>query len=1133
MRSQLHRNQTLPGNISSRMFDFKVCFLLTFFLLLDPPAAFNQQTVGQISGTARDETGAVMPGVGITVTDSATALVRTTTTDAGGYYVFSSLPVGTYNVTAALSGFKGYLRTGVKLDVGAKLTIDATMTVGDIAETIEVRAGSVQVETSTGEVGRMITGEQVTQLALNGRNYFNLLQITPGVSASFRPFDLVANTGAISQVSVSGLRSTLNFITIDGVDNMDHGANVSHLNNLSIDALEEFKVLSSSFSAEFGRSAGAAINLVTRSGTRDFHGTFYEFFRNDVLDARSFFALRREPLRFNDFGYTIGGPIYWPNMWNTDKKRAFFFFGQEWKRIRTAAGFTRTGLVPTLEERKGDFRSSGLACPRDPLIRQPFPDCVIPSQRMSPNGSRLVNIYPLPNRSGPGNNFVASPIAENNTREEVARVDYNLSGSSRLYVRYVHDVFEIPDPFGLAGGNPFPLPAGWDRTGENFVANLTTVLSPRDVNEFSFGTSGNFQLRTLQGESFTRQTHGLNFPEIFPVNRLDRRPNVSITGFTAITGTGLPFQNFHHKFIWKDNYSKTMGAHNVKMGFQIVRYRSDHEPVELNDNGSFAFSTAATNTSGNALADALLGNFFSYGETERKVRIFARTSDYEFYLTDNWKVRPNLTLDLGLRYQLLLPNYSRLNAHSTFVPRFYDPRQVPELDRVTGTITPGTGDLFNGVVICGDGFTEAAIGREALASDPESGRFFRGLPRSCVDTRKNMFGPRFSFAWDPFTTGKTAIRGGAGVFYDRGGIIRVTGDNIPFRREVTVFNGSVENPGGGTSRLTPLSMIGVPEVFPVTTVYNWSFGIQRELPSQILADVSYVGNRAKHLQRIRNLNQVPVGARILNPGVAPDALRPFRGLGDINMSPETSASSWYDSLQVSVSRRLAEGLSFGVAYTLSKALNDADGDTSGPLDSYNLRLEKSASSFDRRQMLVFNYIWRLPFFRGQTGVAGHFLGGWEISGITSFQTGLYSTVVGVGGDPAGFFGGARADLIADPNLPRGGRTLALYFNRAAFACPGTNQGATGGRTPCPRTGAIGNSPRHPIEGPGMNNWDLSLFKNNKLSERVGLQFRFEAFNIFNHPSFAGISTNFDAGNFGQVTSALDARIIQFGLKFLY
>ena len=1110
----------------------RVCFLLTFFLLR-APASHGQQTVGQISGMVRDESGALVPGVAVSATDAATAIVRATITDDGGYYVFAGLPVGTYDITASLSGFKRYQRIAVKLDVNAKLTVDATMSIGDIQESVEVRASSVQVATSTGEVARMITGEQVTQLALNGRNYFNLLQITPGVSASFRPFDLVANTGAISNVSVSGLRSSMNFITIDGVDNMDHGANTSHLNNLSIDALEEFKVLTSSFSAEFGRSAGAAINLVTRSGTREFHGTFYEFFRNDVLDARSFFALSREPLRFNDFGYTIGGPVYWSNKWNTDRKKAFFFFSQEWKRIRTAAGFTRTGLVPTLEERSGDFRNSRLACPRDPLTRQPFPNCVIPSTRMSPNGSRLAAIYPLPNRSGPGNNFVASPIAENNTREEVARADYNLSNDSRLYARYVHDNFEIPDPFGLAGGNPFPLPTGWDRTGDNIVANLTTVLGPRAVNEFSFAVSGNFQLRTLEGESFTRKTHGLTFPEIFPVNRLDRRPNVSITGFTAITGTGLPFQNYHHKFIWKDNYSRTMGTHNVKMGFQIVRYRSDHEPTELNDNGSFAFSASATNTSGNPLADALLGNFFSYGETERKVRIFVRTSDYEFYVTDNWKARPNLTLELGLRYQLLLPNVSRLNAHSTFVPRLFDPAQTPELNRTTGTITPGTGDLFNGVVICGEGFTKAAIGREPLASDPESKRFFRGLPRSCVDTRKNMFGPRLSFAWDPFGKGKTAIRGGGGIFYDRAGVIRVTADNIPFRREVTIFDGNVENPAGGTSRITPLSMIAVPEVFPVPTVYNWSFGIQHELPSQILADVSYVGNRARHLLRNRNLNQIPLGARIRNPGVTADALRPYLGLGNITMSPETSASSWYDSLQVSVNRRLAEGLSFGIAYTLSKALNDADGDGSGPLDAYNLRLEKSASNFDRRQMLIFNYIWRLPFFKGRRGVAGHILGGWELSGITSFQTGLHSSVVGVGGDPGGFFGGGRADRIGDPNLPRGERRLARYFDTAAFVCPGTSQGPTGGRTPCPRRGEAGNSPRHIIEGPGMNNWDLSLFKNNKLSERVGLQLRFEAFNIFNHASFAGISANFDAANFGQVTSALDARIIQFGLKLIF
>jgi hypothetical protein len=251
------------------------------------------------------------------------------------------------------------------------------------------------------------------------------------------------------------------------------------------------------------------------------------------------------------------------------------------------------------------------------------------------------------------------------------------------------------------------------------------------------------------------------------------------------------------------------------------------------------------------------------------------------------------------------------------------------------------------------------------------------------------------------------------------------------------------------------------------------------------------------------------------------------------MNSETSANSWYDSLQVSVNRRLFQELSLGVAYTLSKALNDADGDTSGPINSNNLRLEKSASDFDRRQMLVFNYIWTLPFLKGEAGGVGRLLGGWEISGITRFQTGLYSSIVSVGGDPAGFFGGSRADLIAGPNLSRGQRALTRYFNTAAFVCPGTNQGPTAGNVPCPRTGVVGTSPRHVLEGPGINNWDLSVFKNNRINERIGLQFRFEAFNLFNHPSFLGMATGFDSGNFGQVTSALDGRIIQFGLKLVY
>ena len=1084
--------------------------------------AWGQANVGEISGQVTDSTGAAVPNCAVTATNSLTGFKRSAVTSEGGLYVFAGLSEGTYSVRAQKEGFRPTEQTGVVLDAATRRSIDFRLDLGAVAESVTVAAAVEQVQTASGDVTRVIGSRQLSQIALNGGNYTQLLRLIPGaVATTLDPFGLALST---TGQRINGIRTDSIVFHVDGAENMDNGGNSNAAINPSADAIAEVKILTSGYSAEFGGRSGALVNVVTKSGTQRFHGTLFEFVRNDTFDARTFFARQVDPLRFNDFGYTLGGPVYIPRKWNTEKDKLFFFASQEWKYSHTGA--TRLNNVPTAAERAGDFRNSSLPAPVDPLNGAAFPDRVIPSTRFSHDGPRLLSPLPLPNFSGSGGNYSATGVSQVDPRELLLRFDYMLSPKTQINYRWVHDEWDILDAFqGSALGI---VPGGRPRPAYITVLETSHIFSPSTMNHFSFSLSHDIIVGDPQNNLLKRSTLGVTGPELLPGNRFGTVPDLSFTSFAGYN-SGDRIKKNNSIFQWRDDFSKVWGNHSLKMGVHVTRSRTD-ENIRFNDQGAVSFTTSARLTTRNVVGDVLLGNFQNYTESGADADYWGRFNQVDLYFQDSWKVSRRLTVELGVRYNYIPPFYNQLGNTSTFLPSRFDRSKAPQVAAADGSITPGTGDPYNGIAFFGSSFPEKAKGRIPAASDNSLQSLFAGLSRGAYDTNHGDLGPRVSFAYDPFGEGKTSVRGGFGIFYDRtptNVLINPSG-NPPFNITASIFDGNIDNPAGGTARAFPSNLSMLPRSFKDPSVISYNFGIQQEVTRNVILDVGYVGNLGRHLSRTINLNQLPVGTRLNAPNssINVNALRPYLGYGSINMTDHGDNSN-YNSLQITASRRMQNGLSLTANYTWSRTLDSSSG---SPQDAYNARADYGLSSVHRAHLLNVNYIYELPFFqRHSSGVVRSVLGGWEVAGVTTYQSGGPSSL-SVPSDIARIgTNSSRATLVANPNLPSGERTLARWFNTEAALAPEKMV-----------QGVFGNGGRNVLIGPGFNQWDLSLLKVFSLQEKARLQLRAESFNLVNHPSFTGIDTTvrFDtagkpAQTYGAVTGAGPARVLEFGVKLLW
>jgi len=1138
----------------------RLCFgLLCLGLWLLPMAGFGQERAS-LTGTVTDPSGAVMPGVKVTITDTLTGVARTLETNASGAYLAPELVAGTYDVKAEMPGFKTYSRTGIVLNVNDIVRVDIPMQVGQITQNIEVSAAAVIVQTESGELTDLVSARQVTQLPVNTRNFFVLATLTTGVSSDIPDSNLPIPVGSNSSVRFNGQRNDHNIWMIDGAEDYDRGCGGCVTIMPSMDALAEFKVMTSNNGADFGIGSGGTVNMALKSGTRDFHGTAYEFFRSDKVDAADFFTNKYAPageatkahLRYNNFGYNIGGPIYIPGHYNTAKNKTFFFFNEEWRRIRQ--GTTVNHLDPTQAERNGDFSADSYtvtvpATSDSAKLAQFAAAGVTPGQQFSYNGKKNVipptlidpnaalflasGAFPLPTS---GENYAGSASVPINVREEIIRVDHNFSDKISLMAHFINDAVDQVTNTTLWSGSTFPtLHTNFLNPGKGAVLHLTETISPTLLNEISYNYNGNRIWLTPIG--IYAKPSGWTGTEFFGNDALNRMPTINLTNqFSGLTydNASWPWHNAADSQQGRDDVSWMKGPHALKFGGQFMRYRKNQD-IFGNTEGNFSFDGTF---SGSDLADFLLGFAKSYNELALEDRGHWRTSTVSLYLTDAWRATKRLTVNLGARWEIMPHVYEIHNRMSNFYPNLYNPADEPIFNADGSLDTSGPGfETVPGVALSTIPFYMNGIG---LAGK-------NGIPRGLVNNYYDSIGPRLGFAYDLTGKGKTVLRGGYGEFFERiqGNDVYDGGSNLPFSfspsvSDVYFTSPSTSNQNGlkAAVPIFPGGYTALAKNYLLPTSHQWSAGIQHELMPRAVLSVMYVGNEDSHQMDGRNIN-MPL---LSNPGRAQVAagkldanrIRPYPGFASMTYF-ETATSSNYNSLQVNLRVDNYKGFTFQGAYTWSHNIDYMSGDNSCCIsNTYDLSFDRGDSAWDRRHVFIMNYIYELPIFKNNSNaLVRQAFGGWQLAGITTFESGEPVTV-GYAGDNAGMGGGegTRPDLVSNPNT--GPKTPSEWFNIASFVVP--------------QPLSFGTEGRNVVFGPGRNNWNISLFKVFRIpmgaSREAGqLQFRGEFFNTFNHTQFSGLNTTCStgtpgtacttSGNFGQPNGVWDPRIIQFGLKLTF
>ncbi|PYV41478.1 MAG: hypothetical protein DMG06_16990 [Acidobacteria bacterium] len=1061
------------------------------------------QTAGQITGEVKDPSGAVISGATVMATSQATGAVWTTVSNQAGVYSFPTLQPGRYDLRVEMAGFRAAVQNNIELQVQQIARLDFSLQVGELAQAVEVSGRDVLLNTEDATVGTVIENKRITELPLNGRNFLQLIALSPNVSANF----------ANQQFAIAGQRREFNYYTLDGVDNTDVNFN-TYVVLPSIDALQEFKVQSGVYPAEFGRATGQ-VNASTKPGTNEYHGTVFEFLRNDVLDAKPYAFTssppEKSPFKWNQYGFTLGGPVWIPKVFN-GKGRLFFMSNFEGFRERQA----NTGIfsVPSAAMRNGDFSellSQGIVI-NQPFTSTPISGNIIPQSQFDPIGQKLLDFYPAPNVPGAGlfNNYQTGLNFVVDKDQFIQRVDFVENSRSNWFGRYSWGDEQQVEPAIKLNGRKI-LTNVW----QVMISN-TRVFSPTQVNEFRFGTNKFFN-STGRELAFQRDVLAeLDIPDFpHPSPAAWGIPAVSFNNFDGFgDDTEGPYENRNVTFQWVDNFSWIRGKHSLRLGLEIRRDRFNQTGNQFS-RGSFIIDGQAT---GYDFADYLFG-YSSQNEAALSLAVAQfRATSQSYYVDDIWKVRPNLTVNLGFRYEFVPPwtdkGQSQVNA---YVPFLDMTPNVPDLSRHPVLVRVGAGDFYEGKVIRFNPAIQMArdgrLGDRLIAADYRN------------------FAPRLGISWSPGS--RWTLRTGGGIFYaqDTGNPRFDTERNFGGRRrdntdasDPLTFSHPFHDTGAGVVVSRPYVLANV---YNRRTPYSIQYllNIQRELDSQTVLEVGYLGSVSHRLERLRAFNEALPGT---TGSVA--SRQPYPEFGRIQ-EVDGSVNANYNSLGVKLSRRFSRGLTYLVGYTWSKAIDSGSGirtlgaDTLFPQNSYCLSCERSLSIFDVNHRFVTSLLYELPFgksktFLNQGGLVNALLGGWQLSSIITIQSGFPLTVqdgnVSLAG---GFFDRPDATGIST-ELARSQRTTDQWFNTAAYV-----QQADG---------TFGNVGRNTVIGPGITNWDFSTLKDFHFTEGKYLQFRFEAFNILNHPIWGDPDTYFPDNTFGKIRSTrIDMRQLQFGLKFVF
>ena len=1101
-------------------------------------AAFAQNAT--ILGTVTDPTGSVVPNASITITNLATSATRVLQTNSAGSYTAPELPIGPYSVFAEASGFKKYERTGLKLETNDVVRVDAVLQVGQVSENITVDAAAVKVESDSSEVSDLISGKQVEDLAINGRHMAALAILTPGASSDLPDFNLPVSVGASTNISFNGQRAEHNVWMIDGGENYDRGCGGCVTLMPSVSAVEEFNTITSNASGDFGIGSGGTINMTIKSGTRDFHGEVYEFFRNNDLDANNFFANKYgtpvPELRYNIYGWNVGGPVFIPKLYNTARKRTFFFWNQEWRKF--VVGTQITAVAIPQAQRNGDFSalSKPIMVPKTNDAAQnarfaalgltpgqAFPGNKIPASLIDPNAALFFSSGAMPLPNGPNNQYSGSKGAPTTVPETLLRFDHYFTDRLSVMGHFIHDNTDQQLATSLWSNDTYPtIGTNFKNPSWGAVVHMTQSISPTLLNEVAFNFNGNWINLTPLG--VYQQPPGWTATQLFNHNALNRLPTVNIGGSYGVwyDPASWPWRNAAWDKQVRDDVSWTKGDHNMRFGGQFMRY-SKNQDIFGDTQGNYAFDGSFT---GNAVADMLLGYAKSYNQLDLEDRTHTRTSTGSFYFTDNWRATKRLTLNLGVRWEIVPHAYDVQNRLSNFYPNRYNPADAavfnangtgsldtsgPGFKTVPGVPLGNIPFYLNGVIIAGQG----------------------GTPRGMVQNEYGTVGPRVGFAYDLTGSGKTVIRGGYGMFYERiqGNDVYNMGPNPPFGFSPNLSSVFFSNPNisvlNGQTSAVPIYPASVTALaytdYKLPVSAQWNFGIQHQLSATSVIGVGYVGNADYHQRDEREINPLPLSdpnrAGVISGSYIANLDRPFLGYSNISLG-ENAGNTHYESLQVNYRIANYQGLTFQASYTWSHSLGispSGGGDFNTLSNPFNRYYDYGPTGLDRRHTLVLNYIYALPFFKGARNFKGALMGGWQLSGITLMQTGVPLSVtmntdyLGLGGNTTD-----RANIVARVSYPS---TATEWFNTASFAAPALL--------------AFGNSQEGAVRGPGRVNFNLQMYKIFQLTERVPLKFGAEFYNAFNHTQFHDVNTTFGQANFGQITDTYDPRVIELSLKLSF
>ena len=1129
-----------------------------------------QQSTGTITGAVRDSTGASIAGVSLRLISTATGAKRAGVSDEAGNFVFSGMSPGEYRLTAQTAGFKTMERAGVILTASERLSVGTlTLEIGSLEERVTVEAQGAIVQTASAERSAAITGTQISNLLIYGRSVASLVALSPGVVDPTGAAGRNISGGSATSFNVLGNRSNANNFTVDGVTMSAVGGAANGTFGVSADAVSEIKVLLSNYQAEYGRLAGSNVEIITKSGGRQFHGAAMYYKRHEQFNANAFFSnfvgLAKPINRFNTYSYNVGGPVFLPGRFNRNREKLFFFWNHEYVPSRTTSAVQRV-TMPSALERTGDFSRSVDVNNRvipvtDPNSRQPFPGNQIPASRLDANGVAALNFFPLPNFlnlavSRGQYNYITQWGGANPLQMFNLKPDYYISSKDMLSVSMNAQFSRNDTPNGAQMTAQFPVFRSLNKSKGGMISvHHRHIFAPTVVNEFMAGYAYTFGPPSWTGDGIKglqRSTYGFTAGSLTPSNNpLNLMPEMTfggVVGAPSLSYDGrFPFNGARNVYNFSNNLSLIRGAHTLKAGFFLERLRQRDGPWANNFAGTFDFGRNVNNPldSGYAFSNAALGVFNSYTEASARPisKIYSR--GFDWFAQDTWKLSRKLTLDFGVRFSWFEPFWNFSNRLAGFVPSRYDPAKRVQLIRpalnngvrsgqnpvtgefhpasLIGFIAPGSGNPTNGMVV--------------TSQDPS-------YPRGLTESSGTLAAPRFGFAYDPFGDGKTAIRSGFGMFYNR--VLGNTagaptsGFTYPLVQYPVVQFGNVGSFRSARGFTSPPAVTGWDRYLKAPTVMNMSFSIQRNIGYGTVVDAGYVGSLGRHLSWLRSLQDIPLGTRTLaanadptNPRVPlPDAfLRPVVGYNGVSIN-ENNSSSNYHSLQVTANRRFVQNLEMGLAWTWSKALDYNDGDfgainTVAPLRAWNY----GRAGFDRRHVVKLNWLWTLPKKQWAFRPANAVLNDWQMSGIATFQSGApvtvgYSlvTATDLSGTPSI---SPRIGVVGDPNLPDSERSFSRNFQTGVFRVPAA--------------GSLGFMTKNMLTGPGINNFDLAIFKNFKLREGLRFQVRSELYNAFNHTQFSAYDSTarFDAsGNqvntqFGQFTAARDPRILQLAVRLQF